>query len=126
MAKKYLDRDSLLSARPKVEEVEILDLGRVKVRGLTAAERGRIESMVVDVDPVTQSVRYNADKAAEMNVLLAAYGLLDENSEPMFNPKDPSDLKALAEVDGLVIGRIANKVRELSGMDETAAKKEQP
>lgn len=123
---KYLSRDALLRARPRVEEVDLPGLGKVKVRGLTATERGRIESLVVDVDPVTQSVRYNADKAAEMNILLAAYGLLDENGEPMFNPKDPNDLKALAEVDGLVIGRIADKVRELSGMGEEAAKKEQP
>lgn len=123
---KYLNRDALLRARPKVEEVELPGLGKVKVRGLTAAERGRIESMVVDVDPATQSVRYNADKASEMNILLSAYGLLGENDEPMFDPGNPEDMKALAGVDSLVIGMIAEKVRELSGMNEEAQKKEKP
>ncbi len=120
----YIGRDTLLKARPRVEEVELPGLGTARVRGLTAAERGRIESLVVDVDPETQSVRYNADKAAEMNILLAAYGLLDEDGQQMFDPGNAKDLEALKQVDGQIVGRIADKVRELSGMDEAAAKKE--
>jgi len=69
-------------------------------------------------------VRYNADKAAEMNILLAAYGLLDEDGQQMFDPGNAKDLEALKQVDGQIVGRIADKVRELSGMDEAAAKKE--
>ncbi len=120
----YLSREALLKARPRMEDVEIPGLGKVRVRGLTAAERGYIESLVVDFDPETQQVRYNAHKAAEMNVLLAAYGLLNEDGSQMFDPSRTEDLAALKQVDGQVIGLIADAVRRLSGMDVVGEKKE--
>lgn len=120
----YLNRDALKKARPRTVDVELPGLGKIKVRGLTAAERAEVESLVLDFDPDTQAVRYNPEGAKRANLLLVAYGALDGDGNQMFDPGNPADLAEIGGLAGDVVERIAQAVRELSGMGEAAAKKE--
>ncbi len=119
---KVLSRDDLLALRPKVQKVEIEGLGVVYVRGLTARERGEVESAIMELDPETGQVHVRQEGLRRLSVLLAALGLVDEKGENLFNPHDPKDLQVLEQVDARVIARIADAVRNLSGMGEEAGK----
>ncbi len=119
---KVLSRDDLLALRPKVEKVEIEGLGVVYVRGLTARERGEVESTIMELDPETGQVHVRREGLRRLNVLLAAFGLVDEKGENLFDPRNPKDLQALEQVDAQVIAQIADAVRSLSGMGEEQGK----
>lgn len=122
-----LSRDALVAkARPATTTARIPGLGDVRVRGLTAAERAHIESLIVDVDPVTQTVRYDAEGAKRANLMLVAYGLLDGDDRQMFDPQNADDMRVLSDLDARVVEAIAREIRRLSGMTEATTAKKEP
>ena len=99
-----LTKDQILGAVDfKYEEVDVPEWGgSVRLRGLSASERDEFEaSLGVSQDLVNMRAR------------LVVNCLVDENGDKLFKS---SEAKDLGKKNGLVINRLFDEVRKLSGM----------
>jgi hypothetical protein len=115
-----LDREQILGVDDRVREiVEIPEWGgSVRVRALSAWDQSQYEQSLMDVrvdktGKTTTSVRMEGH-----NIRLAAYGIVDNDDKSLFTESELRGKSAAA------IKRVADKVRELSGMDVTVEEAE--
>ena len=99
-----LTKDQILGAVDfKYEEVDVPEWGgSVRLRGLSASERDEFEASI----GVTQDL-------TNMRSRLVVNCLVDENGDKLFKS---SEAKDLGKKNGLVINRLFDEVRKLSGM----------
>lgn len=95
-----MDKSKLLTARPKTKDVELPDVGTVKVRGLTKAE-----------------VQAHTDEDGEVNEAgLIATGLVD----PVLTIEEVVEWLTVAPVGDYA--DVMTAIRDLSGLNREAAK----
>lgn len=112
---RILTASDLLSGRPDhYREVEVTAAGgAVLVRGLTARERQRV---VRKIDELEQSDA--GDHAyLELNALLAALGVVDEDGKQLFGA---DQVESLMGLDGRALDAIASAVLEESGLTQAS------
>lgn len=111
-----LSRDQILARQDDLPTVDVPvpewgDGQSVRVRGLKSGERmkwARTREQYVDGD----------DKVADPAALLIAMAAVDEAGTRLFQTQD---VDALTELRGDVVGRISDKILELSGLTAAAA-----
>jgi hypothetical protein len=97
-----LDREGLrAAAKPKIEQIT-LSIGSIFVRSL------RWESM-------EQIRRLKVDKQIPEAVAMALAGICDAEGKPLLKAKHPADVELIAEMPGLDLAAIVEKIEELSG-----------
>jgi hypothetical protein len=103
-----LTKDAILSAKDfTTTEVEVPEWGgTVTVRGLSSKERDRMEAEVAQ----TQDLQ-------NFRARLVVMGIVDENGDRIFADKDAN---ALGQKSSVVVDRLFDAVRKLSGMDDEA------
>lgn len=101
-----LSRDSILSAKDfDYKDIEVPEWGgTVRLRGLSAAERDNFEANLAQTQDLSN-----------LRSRLVVLALIDEEGNRLF--KD-SEAKALGEKNALVIMRLFEIVRDLSGMSD--------
>lgn len=101
-----LNRDAILAAKDfKFRDVDVPEWGgTVRVRGLSAAERDSFEASVA----TTQDL-------SNLRARLVVLSLVDEEGNRLF--KD-SEATLLGQKNGVVINKLFDVVRELSGMSD--------
>lgn len=109
-----VNRDALLQAPLKTEEVPLPELGEgtvARVRMMNAAQREQWEAIAFEQDGAT--VR---GKRGEFRAYLVVFGVVDERGEPMFTPED---VTAVNRMPASVVDRLAAAVSRLNGLNET-------
>jgi hypothetical protein len=107
-------RDQILAAKDlPTEEVQTdewapFGVPFVRVRGLSAAEREKWELSVGETD---------GKKVTRIREKLVQRTVVDENAQPVF---ELEDVKALGDLSSVVIVRLFNAARKLSGMQTEA------
>lgn len=101
-----LSRESILAAKDfDYKDVEVPEWGgTVRLRGLSAAERDNFEATLAQTQDLSN-----------LRSRLVVLALIDEEGNRLF--KD-SEAKALGEKNALVVMRLFELVRELSGMSD--------
>ena len=110
-----LSREDILGLRPRMEQVEIEDVGKFTIRGLTAAERDDYEQGLLEVGPDGQARLKKLRRNVRASLVVRC--IVDDAGERMFTDKDT---EALGKVDGAVIDRLWDVARRLSGMSTEA------
>lgn len=87
--------------------------GKVRVRGLTAKEKDAYDRELVKFDPKTGQT--SLGRLDNVRALLVVRCLVNEEGERIFRD---GDAKMLGEKSSLVVQRIYEKCREISGMRE--------
>ncbi len=105
-----LTREAILNAFDlPTEEVHVPEWGgKVRVRGLTGAERDKFEAALMEVQGQNMRIRMQNARA-----LLVVLGVVDEEGNHVFSEKD---VKALGEKSAVALERVANAVMRLSGL----------
>ena len=110
----YLTKDNLLgkrSRRIREEECPFFDTHpRVRFRSLTEGELSRYEARTL-----TQAGKLRGDRLVDAKRRLLVLTLVDEHDEPLFSP---SDVDALADVDGQVANWMYRIACEHCGIKE--------
>ncbi|MGH3927651.1 MAG: hypothetical protein ACRDS1_01415 [Pseudonocardiaceae bacterium] len=105
----YLGREAILSAEDSVtEDVEVPEWGgTVRVRGLTGAERDKIEALVAG----------NGKKMnfANLRARMCAASVVDESGERLFGE---ADIAALGGKSAAALDRVFSVVQRLSGITD--------
>ena len=107
-----LSRDQILKAEDlQAETVEVSEWGgKVRVRGLTGAQRDEYEASVVDMRG--RNTRINMVNA---RAKLVALTVVDEKGNHLFTP---ADVKALGAKSAKAIQRVFDVAMRLSGLSE--------
>lgn len=107
----YLSRDEILGVDDlPVEDLEVPEWGgTVRVRGLTGTERDRFEFQIAQARKTPAEAVVRAE--------LVARCLIDEKGKRVFTDKEIGRLGAKS---GVVLDRVFDKCRELSGMGDAA------
>lgn len=114
-----LGRDQIL----KADDVETRDVecpewgGTVRVRPLTAAQRSRIESIMLEVNQTKRGY----ERVGQVALKCVAWCTVGEDGKPIF---EESDVKELGGKNSAPILRIRDAVFELSGLHKTAVEEE--
>lgn len=105
----YLTREAILSVDDSViEDVAVPEWGgAVRVRGLTGAERDKIEALVAG----------NGKKMnfANLRARMCAASVVDEAGEPVFGQ---ADIAALGAKSAAALDRVFSVVQRLSGLTD--------
>lgn len=111
-----LNADSILGADDlPTQDVEVPEWGgTVRVRGLTGAERDKLESSLVETKG--NSVTQNMDHYRAKIVVLAA---IDDKGYPLFEQKH---IKKLSAKSAKALDRVAEAASKLSGMSQEDVK----
>lgn len=109
---KILTRDAILEVQDiEIELVEVPEWGgAVYVKGMTTAERGKVETAVVH-----KRGKKISTNMAILRETIAAYSVCDEDGNLIFTP---ADVKQLAKKSAAALDRIFSVARRLSGMDD--------
>lgn len=110
----FLSREILLAPTgPRFVEVEIPELnGRVRIKSMTAAERGRFEAFFQNAT----NGKTRAERLAKAREMLVIACVVDENGNKLFTPEDA---KALASQDVTILERICKAAQELSAIEDS-------
>ena len=106
----FLSREEILKPAQLRSVVVVLpELGgkSVRVKALTAGERGRFQSQFLDKD----TGEVDLTRAYEMSELLVVATVVDDNGRLMFTP---DDVEAIKDIDAAVVARIADVAMQLS------------
>lgn len=105
----FLSRESLLAPTgPRFVEVDIPELGgRVRVKSMSAAERGRFEAYFQNA----QTGKNRAERLSKAREMLVIACVVDENGNKLFTPQDA---EALSKQDVTVLERICRAAQDLS------------
>lgn len=104
----------------KWEDVPVPEWGpgaEVRIRELTAAERGYVDAGQVVASDGGAALKVDSLKTYREKLVM--FGLVDENFERIYSNKE---LPELSKKSGAVIERLAAKVQELSSMGRFAVK----
>lgn len=91
----------------------------VRLMELSGADRGYIEAGTILANENNMNPRMKVDSVKSYRQRLVAAGLVDENFKRMYSWKDVDKLDGLS---ARVLDRLAQKVRELSGLGEESVK----
>lgn len=113
----YLSKDDILAADDIHYQDEYVPEwgGTVRVRGMNAKERGRVEATFVAVKG--ESVEIRTDAMQELRVRTVAACLIDENGDRLF---DDQDVAELAQKASEPVHRLFDIAQRLSGTNQGA------
>ena len=114
-----LDKAAWGKSTLKTKEIEVEELGgTVLIRELPAGYSAEIASHI----QIVQDGREQRAKVdtAKMERLQFAFGVIDDDGEPMFSE---DEVKGLAEHHGRAFKTVINAIDELSGVDKEAIEK---
>lgn len=112
--RKVLTRDAIFAVPLRVKEVYIPEWdGVVFIKELTAFQAQEVARL-----SLTRDGKPDIQKGLQVPARLCAQQVVDENGQRLFSDKD---IDRLLEMHGVVIGRIAKEVQELSGLKKTGA-----
>jgi len=105
-----LTKDQILAAQDRpYEDVEVPEWGgRVRIRGLSGAERDAFEASMIGPDGKPSPQRFRNFRAR-----LLAQTLVNEQGERLFSD---ADIKSLGEKSGDVLARLFEIAQRLSGL----------
>lgn len=103
----WATKEGLFAAKVPVEEMEVPDIGRIKVRGLTVGEKDEYEGDIFRLE----GRRNFKMKNARAQLLLRC--VLDKNGTRFFADKD---MGKLLELPAVIADPIIDVARRLSGM----------
>jgi hypothetical protein len=109
----YLNREAILKADDTVyEDVNVPEWGgMVRLRGLTGAERDRMEASIASNPKKPNLVNFRAK--------MIAASVCDENGGPVFGT---ADISALGNKSAVALERVFNAAIRLSGMTDEDVK----
>lgn len=110
----FLSREILLAPTgPRFVEVDIPELGgKVRVKSMTAAERGRFEAYFQN----SGTGKNRAERLAKARERLVISSVVDENGNLLFTPADG---EALSKQDVTILERICRASQELSLIEDS-------
>lgn len=109
-----LSRDAILSASDiKSQDVKVPEWGGiVRVKGLTAAQRDKVEATMLSMKTSAKAQDVNVGfNMSGVRALIASMGIVDENDNRLFTEKD---VKALGEKSGAALDRVYTAITDLS------------
>ncbi len=106
----YLSRESILASDDTVyEDVEVPEWGgTVRLRGLTGAERDRMEASIASNPKKPNLTNFRSR--------MCASSIVDESGQPVFGT---ADISALGNKSAAALERVFSVAIRLSGMSET-------
>jgi hypothetical protein len=112
MMSSLLSREAFLKKRERrTLDVDVPELGgTVRVQEMTALERGRFESFLLD-----KNGQYKPDRIAKTRELMVLSTVVDAEGNRMFTH---DDLPALSQLPAAALDRIVEAGRELAGITE--------
>lgn len=111
MEKKFLGRDEILAIPLRVEELYVKEWDTwVRIRELSAKEIAGQGQFAVGRDG-----KVDMSKAVQIPVKMCLEQVVNEDGSKLFSPKD---ILRLEQKHGAAVQRIANAVRNLSGLGE--------
>lgn len=116
MSEKFLTRDDILTADDiEIEEIEVPEWGgKVRVRGLSGAERDRFERSVVHQEGKS-GMQFRME-LANFRAKLVALSIVDSSGKLMFNT---ADVQKLGTKSAAALQRIFNVAQRLSGLSQS-------
>lgn len=110
--KKYGTAEDILAARVLTEEVYVPQLGLTYIaRGLTGDQRAKWESSIF----LIKNGRTQSNPHGHALEKLVAFGIVNENDEPLFNE---DQVIRLGAVNAAVLSVLAEPVKRLSGLTD--------